>query len=275
MKRRIIQILSTIVSNSYIQGFLNSTIYKGKLKSVCVPGLNCYSCPGAIGSCPIGSLQAISNSKNFSLSLFVLGFLMAFGIVFGRLACGFLCPFGFLQDLLYKIKLKKIKIKKKYDKKLRWIKYIILVVFVFLLPVFLTDRFGLGSPYFCKLICPVGTLEGGIPLLLGNEGLRVNLGWLFGWKSFVLVATLVMSVFIYRFFCKYLCPLGAIYSLFNKYSFYQLKIDPNTCIDCKRCEKVCKMNVEVLSDNSRRECILCGDCEKVCPTNALTISFKK
>ena len=107
MKRRIIQILSAIATDGYIQGFLNSTIYQGKTKVVCVPGLNCYSCPGALGACPIGSLQGSLGRKQQHYSLYVLGFLFGFGILFGRFICGFLCPFGFLQELIYKMKTKK------------------------------------------------------------------------------------------------------------------------------------------------------------------------
>lgn len=275
MKRRIIQILTTITTNGYIQGFLNSTIYQGKTKVVCVPGLNCYSCPGALGSCPIGSLQGSLGRREQSYSLYVLGFLLGFGILFGRLICGFLCPFGFLQDLLYKIKTKKLKIKEKLDGKLRYIKHIILIIFVILLPMFLVNDFGISAPYFCKLICPAGTLEAGIPLVLGNENLQALVGWLFTWKMFILVAVIVMSVLIHRFFCKYMCPLGAIYGLFNKISFYKLDLDNDKCIKCMACHKACLMNVKVTENPNSMECIRCGDCKNVCPTNAIDLGFRK
>lgn len=274
MKRQIIQLLSLIASNSYIQGFLNSTIYKGNLKVTCVPGLNCYSCPGARGSCPIGALQAVSGTKEYSISLYVLGFLMAFGILLGRVICGFLCPFGFFQDILYKIRIKKINVPPKIDKPLRYFKYIILVVFVVILPTFLNNDYGISSPYFCKLVCPVGTLEGGIPLVLGNEGLRSMVGFLFGWKMLILISVIIFSVFIYRPFCKYLCPLGAIYGLFNKFSFYQMAIDEDKCIKCKRCESVCNMGVKFLSNQNDSECIRCGDCKNICPKDAIFIKYK-
>ena len=275
MKRRIIQILSAIATNSYIQGFLQSTIYQGKTKVVCVPGLNCYSCPGAIGACPIGSLQGSLSRRGQNYSLYVLGFLLAFGIVFGRFICGFLCPFGFLQELLYKIKTKKIKIKENIDSQLRYAKYIILVVFVIVLPIFLVGDYGVSAPYFCKLICPAGTLEAGIPLVAGNADLQQRIGWLFDWKIFVLVAVIVMSIFIYRFFCKYMCPLGAIYALFNKISFYKLDYDADKCIHCMACHKVCNMQVKVTENPNSAECIRCGDCKNVCPANAIDLGFKK
>lgn len=275
MKRRIIQILSAIASNSYIQGFLQSTIYQGKAKVVCVPGLNCYSCPGALGACPIGSLQGSLGREGQHYSLYVLGFLLGFGILFGRFICGFLCPFGFLQDLLYKIKTKKLKIKEKIDSKLRYTKYIILVVFVILLPIFLVGDYGITAPYFCKWICPAGTLEAGIPLVLGNEDLQMLIGTLFNWKIFVLVVVLVMSVFIHRFFCKYMCPLGAIYGLFNKISFYKLTLDEDKCIKCMACHKACLMNIKVTENHNSVECVRCGDCKNVCPTKAIDLGFRK
>ena len=98
-----VQIIFTAVTNGYFYGYATGTIYRGPLKTVCVPGLNCYSCPGALGACPIGSLQAVIGSKDYKFSFYIVGFLIFFGSVFGRFICGWLCPFGLLQDLLYKI----------------------------------------------------------------------------------------------------------------------------------------------------------------------------
>ncbi len=68
-----VQIIFTALTNGYLLGYMNGKIYKGKSKTVCVPGLNCYSCPGAIGSCPIGSIQAVLGSKNLKMSFYVNG----------------------------------------------------------------------------------------------------------------------------------------------------------------------------------------------------------
>jgi polyferredoxin len=269
MKRFLIQLLNSIAINGYVQGFLRSTIYKGDTKVVCVPGLNCYSCPGAVASCPIGALQSVLGSRKFNFSFYILGFIMGFGILFARLICGFLCPFGFLQDLLYKVKVKKINVAEKIDKPLRYLKYVILLLFVIIFPLILTNKYGSAPPYFCQYICPVGTLQGGIPLVIGNEFLRNMIGWLFSWKMFILLMVILASTFIYRPFCKYLCPLGAIYALFNKVSFYRLKVNHDTCINCMRCETTCKMQVKVLQNPNHGECIRCGDCIKVCPVDAI------
>lgn len=160
-----VQVLFTALTNGYVIGFTEGKIYRGTSKKLCVPGLNCYSCPGAIGSCPIGSLQAVIGSKNYKFSFYVIGFLMIFGSLMGRFVCGWLCPFGLVQDLLHKIPfVKKIK-KVPFDRYLRYLKYVILVVFVIAMPLLLVGESGYGSPWFCKLICPSGTLLGGIPLV--------------------------------------------------------------------------------------------------------------
>lgn len=270
-KRSIVQLVAAALMNGYAVGFAKGKIFKGKTKNACVPVLNCYSCPGALGSCPIGSLQAVISEKKYKVSFYVLGMLMLFGVVFGRLICGFLCPFGFVQDLLYKIPLPKLKIPKTIDKPLRYLKYVVLIVFVILLPMFLKDKYGIGTPYFCKLICPSGTLEGGFPLLLKDKNLRMAAGALFDCKVTVLAIIVILSIFIYRPFCKFLCPLGAFYSLFNKVSLYRLAVDKDKCTGCKVCERNCKMGVEITKNINSPECIRCGECKTVCKSHAIHV----
>lgn len=272
-RRNIFQFIWALITNSFAFGFAQGKIYTGKLKTLCLPGLNCYSCPGAVASCPIGSLQAVISSRNFKFSFYVVGFMVFIGAIFGRFVCGWLCPFGLLQDLLHKIPFPK-KIKTfKGDKLLRNLKYVILLVFVIILPMCLVDITGLGDPWFCKFICPAGTLEGGIPLTVMNESLRKALGFLWAWKFVILVLILVLSVIIYRPFCKYLCPLGGVYSLFNGISVFRLRFDENKCVSCNKCSKVCKMNVDPTKNPDHTECIRCGLCVEACPTNALTSGF--
>lgn len=264
------QALWALLTNSYLIGFVQGKIYKGKLKNLCVPGLNCYSCPGAVGSCPIGSLQAVIGNWNFKFAFYVAGFLVFVGALIGRFVCGWLCPFGLVQDLLHKIPFPK-KIKTfRGDKLLRKLKYVILAVFVILLPLYLVDIMDQGSPYFCKLICPAGTLEGGIPLVLLNKSMRRAIGWLYVWKNVLLAVTVLLSILIYRPFCKYICPLGAIYSVFNPISVFKYRVDKNKCTQCGACAKVCKMQVNPSKTPNHPECIRCGQCKKICPTGAIT-----
>ncbi len=272
--RGLVQTLATLLTNANFKGFLQGTISKGKLKTICVPGMNCYSCPGAVGACPIGAMQAVLNARKYNFAFYIVGFLCALGVLFGRLICGWLCVFGFLEDLLYKIPTPKLKIPQKVDKRLRFLKYIVLIVFVIGLPTFLVNEYGTSAPYFCKLICPVGTLEGGIPLVLLNESLRKTVGFLFHWKLGILILIVLSSVFIYRPFCKYICPLGAFYSLFNKVSFVKIGLDKEKCTGCGLCSKKCKMGVDVRKDANSRECIRCGDCVHACPCNALKMGVR-
>ncbi len=268
-KRHIIQAIWAVITNSYLVGFLYGNIYTGKLKQLCVPGLNCYSCPGALGSCPIGALQAVLGSRNFKFSFYLAGFFILIGAIMGRFVCGFLCPFGLIQDLLHKIPfIKKIR-KVPGERLLIKLKYLILLVFVILLPLFAVDILGQGSPWFCKLICPAGTLEGGLPLVLLNKTLRGTIGFLYLWKNTILIITILASIIIYRPFCKFICPLGAIYSFFNKVSLFRYRVDKERCTNCKACAKCCPMNVDPSIHPNSPECIRCGKCKKICPTEAI------
>ena len=267
--RHIFQSFWFLVTNSFFEGFKTGKIYSGELKQLCVPGMNCYSCPGAKGSCPIGALQAVIGSPNYKFSYYVVGFLFFVGALIGRGVCGYLCPFGLLQDLLYKIPFVKKIETFKWDKPLRKAKYLILLVFVILLPLFLVDIIGQGAPYFCKLICPVGMLEGGIPLVWMNTSMRGAVGFLYAWKGLILLLTILLSIIIYRPFCKYICPLGAIYSLFNSVSFFRYTLDHQKCIHCGRCKAVCEMQCDPVQNCNDLECIRCGKCKNACPVDAI------
>lgn len=269
VKRKILQMVAFGYSNSHLLNFKNGKLYTGKWKQFCNPGLNCYSCPAAGLACPIGALQAVNGSVSFTFSFYVTGILMAFGVVLGRAVCGWLCPFGLLQELLHKIPSPKWKLRRGF----LYVKYVVLGVFVILLPIAVTDYMGMGRPAFCQYICPAGTLEGGVFLIAAHEGLRRTVGALFTWKMSVLVITLIGSVLIYRFFCRTLCPLGAIYGLFNKISICHLEVDGHRCIDCGKCRQACKMEVDPVSAPDSAECIRCGACVEVCPERAIRLGF--
>ena len=268
-----VQVCFAAITNGYAAGFAKGKIFTGSSKIICVPGLNCYSCPGALGSCPIGAFQAVLADRNYKFAFYVVGFLMLLGAVFGRFICGWLCPFGLIQDLLHKIPFKKKLKKLPGDKWLKYLKYVILVGFVIILPLTVLDIIGQGQPWFCKYICPSGTLFAGIPLIAANPPLQQALGWLFTWKTALLVILIVLSIVVYRPFCRYLCPLGAIYGFFNPIAFYRLKIDDEKCTKCGKCQKSCKLNIEVYKVPNSLECIRCGDCMKSCPHGAISSTF--
>lgn len=272
--RLAVQLCVTALSNGYIKGFAEGKIFTGPTKAVCVPGLNCYSCPGALGACPIGSLQATLGSRNYKFAFYVLGFLMIVGALLGRFVCGWLCPFGLIQDLLYKIPfLRKFKTLPG-DRILKWLKYGILAFFVILLPLFAVDLIGQGKPWFCAYICPAGTAEAGIPLVLLNEGLRAVLGWLYAWKLAILIVIVLLSILVYRPFCRYLCPLGAIYGLFNPVALYRYKIDAEKCTKCGSCQRACKIDIKTYEKPNSMDCIRCGACKNACPHGAIGNEIK-
>ena len=266
-----IQAGAVLFTNLHLPNFIKGGIYQGKGKNVCVPGLNCYSCPAASGACPIGAFQAVAGSSKFRFSYYISGFLILLGVLLGRLICGFLCPFGWFQELLHRIPTRKLSTKKL--RPLTYLKYVILLVMVVLLPAFAVNDVGMGDPFFCKYLCPQGVLEGAIPLALVNSGIRAALGKLFNWKLCILLAVTALSILFYRPFCKWLCPLGAFYALFNKVSLLQMKVDANACISCGKCARACGMDVDVTKTPDHAECIRCGKCVLACPTGAVHFRY--
>ena len=261
---------ATLLANLHLPNFLKGGIYQGNTKAVCVPGLNCYSCPAASGACPIGAFQSVAGSSKFSFSYYITGFLILLGVLLGRFICGFLCPFGWFQELLHKIPGKKLSARKL--KPLTFIKYGVLVIMVILLPALVVNDVGMGEPFFCKYLCPQGVLEGALPLAAADKGIRAALGVLFSWKLAVLLSVAILSVLFYRPFCKWLCPLGAFYALLNKVSLIGMKVDGQKCVSCGKCAKACKMDVDVTKTPDHTECIRCGMCVKACPVEA--VSFR-
>jgi len=280
------QLTATIGTNAYLTGLKTGSIYTGTLKHICVPTLNCYSCPAALFSCPIGAMQvtvagaggldltalhtigARLSAIATSLPLLVIGFLALVGGIVGRAACGWVCPFGWFQELLHKIPSPKFA----GPKILKYLKYLILVVFVFLLPAFWLDEFDGGEPTFCKFICPAGTLEGGLPLAWLQPGLRSQLSWLFTWKAFCLAALLAMAVFFRRPFCRWVCPLGAFYGPFNRVSLARIEFDKVNCIECGACSKKCPVSLDVPREVDNAECLRCLECSNVCPKNLIKVA---
>lgn len=270
INRRFVQLLATVLTNQELLNFTSGRLYKGSAKNLCAPGLNCYSCPAATLSCPLGALQAVGGTAGYGFSFYIGGFLLLLGVLWGRLTCGFLCPFGLLQDLLSKLPV----VKRRLFPPLRYVKYVLLVVFVLLLPVVFRFFHGAGAPAFCEYICPAGTLEAAVPLLLTHPEYRQAVGGLFALKAVILAAVLIGCVFISRFFCKMLCPLGAIYGLLNAVSICRLHLDAARCVSCGLCRKACLMDIDPVAQIHSPECIMCGQCVEACPHKALHLGIK-
>ena len=265
-RRTLIQIAAAVTQNAYVPGFLNGVIFQGKSKVLCVPGLNCYSCPGALGACPMGSLQAALSQRG-RFPAYVLGTLVLFGVLLGRLVCGFLCPFGLLQDLLARVPLPKLKVPKWLDRPLRYLKYIVLVLLVALAVL-------LREPTFCKYLCPAGLLEAGLPLTGLDPSFAALRGPLFYVKLGILIAIVLLALVVFRPFCKYLCPLGAFYGLFNGAGFCRMQVADDKCVRCGKCQNACPMEVDVLNHPNSPECIRCGRCLDACPHDAISCGYR-
>ena len=266
-----VQTGAALLTNLHLPNFFRGRLYQGAGKAVCVPGLNCYSCPAASGACPIGAFQAVVGSSKFRFSYYITGTLILLGVLLGRFICGFLCPFGWFQELLHKLPTKKLSTRRL--RPLTYLKYAVLLVMVVLLPALAVNEVGMGDPFFCKYLCPQGVLEGAIPLSLTNAGIRAALGTLFTRKLSILLAVAVLSVVFYRPFCKWLCPLGAFYALLNKVSLFQMQVDSNKCISCGKCAKACQMDVDITKTPNHTECIRCGMCVRACPTHAVAFRY--
>ena len=271
--RRLIQLYSALLYNAHLRGFIEGDIYQGKTKYACVPGFNCYSCPGAVGACPLGALQNALAASGHRAGWYVFGMLLLFGVALGRTVCGWLCPLGLIQELLHKIPTPKLK-KSRFTRGLSWLKYGILAVFAVAVPLMYGLKYDLPLPAFCKYICPAGTLEGAVGLLSNpvNAPKLSMLGILFTRKFVIMLVIGLACVFAYRAFCRFLCPLGAIYGLFNRFNIIGLKVDADRCNGCGACVRSCGMDVRRVSD---RECIHCGECMAVCAQGAISIKAGK
>ena len=268
-KRKLIQLYSALLYNAHLRGFIDGEIYQGKAKAVCVPGFNCYSCPGAVGACPLGSIQNALAYSGHRAGWYVLGIIMIFGLSLGRTICGWLCPLGLIQELLHKLPTPKIK-KSRVTRALSYLKYVILAVFVVAVPMWYGVRHDLAVPGFCKYICPAGTFEGAIGLLSNpkNTSYFAMLKILFTRKFVIMIIIGTACIFCYRSFCRFICPLGAIYGLFNKLALISVKVDENRCNGCGACVRSCKMDVRHVGDH---ECINCAKCMGACNQNALSL----
>jgi ferredoxin-type protein NapH len=279
--RRLTQISFVFLLNPYFFTF----------RQVCFPVLNCWGCPISAFSCPIGAMgQFLSNGV---FPFIVLGAVVVVGAVLGRMLCGWACPFGLLQDLLYKIKTVKIML----PPFLRYGKYLTLAIMVILIPLFFGINITPGKTtvshfFFCNL-CPAGTLEATLPSSFTantasttadankainqsfsetNQG-NVVMSLLKSVRFWILIAFLVLFILISRPFCRVICPIGGMFALFNKISIYKKVVDKDKCTECDVCYKVCATDNKPYANPNSPECIRCLKCQAKCPSESIETQY--
>ena len=256
--RRIVQALSFMALNSSWAG--------GQVKWFCLPVMNCHSCSLAWFACPIGVFVHYAGYRVFPF--LALGLLVMTGVLLGRFLCGWVCPMGFLQDLLYKIPGRKIAL----PAWTKFIKYVLLVLTVVLLP-FLLGETTLWS--YCRG-CPVSAMQATLPNLLSGGGFPLPVRTVV--KLVILVAVLLLAMVSSRGFCRVLCPIGALLAPFNHLSFWGVKPVVG-CVGCKKCNSTCPTQcapapamMDHRSPSRQTECVVCNDCRTRCPVRKKTVS---
>lgn len=279
---------------------LNAAFFGVPLFIFPLPVLECFSMPSKTVLCNFGILQrnlsfdwAMSPVIPFaSIAAFII-----VGALVGRAMCGWICPLGFLQDLLARIaqffKVRQKELPRKVHQMLITVKYMVLFATISIVAsvgLTYTINWLLGKKYslslgicghapYC-LICPVPVLFVTIPSILNTIFVGAPLPLLpvtFYIGLTALMALLIFSLILRRFWCRYICPLGALMSLFNKFSLLNIKKKQNGCTTfCsghkRDCNKICPMQIEVSrkeNPSSDLECMLCYECAYACANKAL------
>lgn len=256
-QRRIVQCISLALLNFNAFTFTFGTRF-------CLPVMNCEACALAWLGCPIGMMGRSIAFLEFPWVpvLLVLGI----GIAAGRFLCGWVCPMGFLQDLLYRIPTRKIRL----PRWTTWTKYAVLALAV----VAAARWLGYGANLFYCSFCPTSGLQVVLPIMIQDgqwtlDGMRAV-------KMAVVVAVVGMAIFHHRSFCKVMCPVGALIALASRFAAIPLRLDKARCVGCRTCSKSCPMDIPVMQHrttgaaiNRRLECISCLTCRQSCPTGAI------
>jgi polyferredoxin len=255
--RRITQWFSLVALNTNFIGFSSG--------GWCVPVLNCEACALSWLVCPIGRMSGSIAFHEFPW--LVLGIVVVVGLLVGRMFCGWVCPMGLLQDMLYKIPSPKVAIAAGW----RWMKYAFLLGGVVLVSYYIGKENNLF--FFCHY-CPIAALQVVAPAMISTGDYVFDLART--QRFTVLAFILVLAVLNHRSFCKIMCPIGAMQALTNKFSFFRLRMNATGCVHCHRCDKSCPMDVpvEACSRTGRgisrhTECIECLSCQEVCPVSVI------
>jgi polyferredoxin len=250
IKRRIVQLIAALGINWYLfWPWLGN-----RTRSFCVPVLNCWTCPAAAFSCPIGAIG--TSFANHIFPYFALGLVLLFGVIAGRFWCGWICPFGTLQDYMYKIPTFKLRV----PGFLTYLRYGFLAGTVFLVPYLAnTTEHNL---FWCQF-CPAGRIEAGIYAKF------VTPAWPEIWRFLVIVGFVLFMIVSQRGFCRVFCPLGAIFGLCNKISLWRITLSGENCKTCGQCRRICPVNHSIHESPDSPDCIKCLDC-KTCKFGAVS-----
>jgi len=263
--RLAIQVFAAVFANSH---FLRHW------KGFCFPGLNCWACPGANFACPLGALQNACSDAGYTIAgsglkgliaaipVYVIGTLLIFGALFGRMMCGWLCPFGLVQDLVGRLRKKKLPM----PNWLSYVRYGVLVSLVLVVPYYTHEA------WFSKL-CPMGALQGGLLQPLIRADLRPMMRHWWWLKQAILLVTIVAMLLWRRPFCGVVCPLGAIFSLAHRFSAWEIRFDEDRCVHCKWCVRHCPQGIDPRYEVNGHKCIGCLECQK-CPYGAISSAPK-
>jgi polyferredoxin len=239
-----------------------------------------------------------------------LSSILLFASLTGRFACGWICPFGFVQDILSSIPSKKSRISPRTHRSLTRLKYAVLFLTILvsfgLFSISVIDpekgtgyreAFGIFSEGPFNSLSPASTAFALIPQLPQRwlkisenfdfsklstlQGMQEFLGTfftpLFGLRLGILLAVMIGSVYVARFWCRYICPQGAFLALFSRFSLIGIRREPAKCTRCRKCIQVCPMSVDLLDawweKISEPECITCLDCINSCEFEALRVKL--
>ncbi len=282
--------------------------FDGARTWVVLPVLASVKAQGAIGSTLDATTLLLSQAI---FPWLPLGIILVVGALLGRFMCGWICPVGFLQDVITSLKGRVDMVQKRTHQRWIQLKYALTgVTFLLSGTLALTLYYygtvaGAGVDYrnglgpfaqgFFVAITPDGTLFGTLPVMLagawvflgGAQASDLSLNNLGGWLGSVSALTwlniIILGGFLYaawripRFWCRYVCPVGAIMAVFQKNSMLGMHRDPVKCSECRECETACPMQVPILDLDFKKfndsECVLCMACIDACPEGALSPKF--
>jgi ferredoxin-type protein NapH len=291
--RRVVQFLSFI--------FFSAVIFNLGELPVLLPVLWTWGGPQNTVGDAFTALQFMLYDAVFPW-LAIASFLIISALL-GKSLCGWICPFGFVQDLISFIKRKRTKFSARTHESMIYVKYAVAGVALLVSITFsATKLMGIHQSYesalgvFAKApftaLSPAETLFATLPKMVLDIRYGVTqtpfpdvtseisaLPPLFWIQFFIMVGVLVFAAYVPRGWCKYFCPYGAIMAVLNRFSFLGLRRDLVKCAkdECRLCVEACPMRVRILDLSwekfSDPECIYCLKCVDVCPYRAIKLKY--